>query len=201
MEALLTIKVNKVESRLTYHKTDILDSNEKHIAIAICAPADFGVKSGLLRKMWTKFGGIKQLRKQHKELGDCTVRVENFYLITKYRNTDITYLGILENCLKKIAQICREKKINRLALPKMQGGLDKFDWSKTVALLNEHIECHSYTGETNLLVNYVIDEKDLSISKRIKRLQHDDVVVRDQIEKVRVKKLKGFVIEDGILLK
>ena len=111
MEALLTIKVNKVEDRLIYHKTDILDSNEKHKAI--CAPADFGVKSGLLRNMLTKFGGIKQLRKQHKELGDYTVRLENFYLITKYRNTDITNLGILENCLKKLAQICREKKINR----------------------------------------------------------------------------------------
>ena len=126
MEALLTIKMNKVEDRLIYHNTDILNSNEKHMAI--CAPADFGVKSDLLRKILTKFGLIKQLRKQHKKLGDCTIRVDNFYLNTKYRNTDITNLGILENCLKKLAQISREKKIKKLALPKMQGGLDKRQW-------------------------------------------------------------------------
>ena len=46
----------------------------------------------------------------------------------------------------------------------MQVGLDKFDWSKTVALLNEHIvsqgiECHIYTGETNLLVNSVMTKR------------------------------------------
>jgi hypothetical protein len=209
MEALLNINSREIEDKLIYHDMNILESEERFKAM--CAPRNFKCNFGLLRNMLRLTGGVKQLRKQQMKIGDCIIRVvkglqANLYLITKYKYTDSSSIEIFEESLKNLAKICKEKKIERIALPKAQSGLDKFKWSDVVVLLNKHIiaqgiECHIYTNQTNLALNSVSTEENLSINEKLKKLQVEDEKIRELKKLVENRKIKGYEIEEGVLLK
>ena len=90
----------------------------------------------------------------------------------------------------------------------MEYGLDRHSWSSVMLLLNKHIvnngiECHVYTNKLKLKVNSVLEfeSENLSIDKNLEKLQREDEEIKEMIKKCNLRKLKGFVIEEGILLK
>ena len=107
--------------------------------------------------------------------------------------------------MKNLEKYCKKNEIQRIALPKMQGGLEKLDWKETKKMINrimlsKGIECHVYTGKENLFISSV-SEENLQIEEKLKKLQLKDEIVKEMINICKSGKLKGFIIEGGVLMK
>lgn len=66
-------------------------------------------------------------------------------------------------------------------------------------LIGKGVNCLVYTN--SFQVNSMQEDEDLSINHKIKRVQLKDDKVKELIQKVKERKIKGFVLEDGVLLK
>jgi O-acetyl-ADP-ribose deacetylase (regulator of RNase III) len=73
-----------------------------------------------------------------------------FYLVTKERYFHKPTMSSLESSLRAMRELCIEKNVRRLAMPRIGCGLDKLDWDKVSELIqrvfhNDDIEITIYT--------------------------------------------------------
>lgn len=61
-------------------------------------------------------------------------------------------------------------------------------------LINSVIECIVHVNEFEQVGN--INDDDLSINNQIKKLQRNDESIRVIIDKVKSKKIEGYILED-----
>jgi hypothetical protein len=127
------------------------------------------------------------------------------YMITKRAAAEQPSYKNFKRCLNRLAEFCIENKISRVSFPKMAYGLDKMNWRKVVVLINkliidQGVHCSVYTNKSRVLVNSIRGKSD-SVKDRIEILQQKDEEISKMKEKVESRKLKGFIIENNILLK
>jgi hypothetical protein len=106
-------------------------------------------------------------------------------------------------CIENLVLICKKRGIREISFPKSGSGMDKLDLIKIITYLNksfidQRIKCHVYT---NAILTHLIRENDLSINQILKKLQVEDKEVAEMIGKTKEKKMKGFFIEEEVLLK
>jgi hypothetical protein len=124
-------------------------------------------------------------------------------LLTKTKVTDNSSYEQLESCLSKLAVICKQRKIKEIGFPKFDGGMDKLDWSRVKALINhilisKGIKCIVYTRGNQ---ERSTSNNELNVNKDIKSLQEKDDEIKELKNKVNSGKIKGFIFEEGVLLK
>ena len=85
------------------------------------------------------FGGIDELRRQSRRVGkvavlpwgDCSI----FYLITKPKYWNKPTYSDLEKTLVELRTNLVDKKLTKLAMPKIGCGLDGLEWPKVRAII------------------------------------------------------------------
>ena len=105
------------------------------------------------------------------------------------------------NCLKDTKKHCKSETVVKLAFPKYGNGLDKLCGKDVENAIEktflDTIECTIYK---NTMAPKEID--DLDINHKMQKLQSQDAQIKKMIEEIKSrKKLQGFVIQDGILMK
>ena len=173
----------------------------------ICIPANIEKLSGVAKTICESYGSISSNKRHKLKVGSCFVKEGNstiFFLVTKKHTSDTPSYENFENCLKDLRENCNKLKIKMLAFPKYGAGLDKLDWNIIKELLNrvltKEIQCTVYLN--NEAFSKVELEENLDINSKIKKLQKQDKFTKELIEaSLNKKNQKGFVLEDGILLK
>ena len=194
IEGILAVTRSKKEvmkDEIIYHQDNILESKEKYIAI--CSPRDMRSTCGILNKIRQRHGET-QLIKQNIRVGDCIVQVDTsgrtiIYLITKNSSSDKPSQESFKQCISKLAKMCKERKIETIAVPKMENGLDRLPWSQVTLILNKFliqkgIQCHVYTGHK--AKDQEEASSSCSINDMIRRQQIKDIIMVIVISNVNV---------------
>ncbi len=106
-----------------------------------------------------------------------------------------------------LASKLKKLNIEKIAIPKVGYGFEKFKWNEVCHLINKHlvgngISVDSYTNKKERVISSIEEEKDnLSIEEELIQLQKQDPEIQCLREKHEEGKLKGFVTERGVLLK
>ena len=137
------------------------------------------------------------------ELGDCFVEQGNrtiFCLVTKLKASNPPSIDHFESALRKLVDECAQLKIQKLAFAKYQQGCDKLNWQEIEELLNRsfaHTTCSVYLNKPKTSM----ENDDLDVSAKIKKLQRVDMTTCKPIERVKNNSIKGFIMEDDIFFK
>lgn len=204
IEALMTIPAQTDE--IKYSDLDIFQSPLSQ-AIVHCITADFKENHGISSEINDKYGEISGLNKHKMKVGSCLTRQNTrtvFSLITKRNANNNSSISNFTVCLNNLLNECRRLKIKELAFVKYKCGLDKMDWSQVGELINRlivknGIQCTVYSNTRKEVKE---TKEDMSINKKLARLQAQDEKCEKIIEKLKTgEKVKGFIIEEGVLLK
>ena len=107
---------------------------------------------------------------------------EEFYIPENFRkqSTDNPSYDTLKETLVSLKESCKKLKINKIAFPKYECGLDKLQWCKVKTIINEvlinaGIHCTVY------LKTHKRDESevDLSVTSNMKKLQRQDEFINN----------------------
>ena len=179
--------------------------------LAVCVPTDLNGKGGIAQELINKFDNVyevnsKRLRKNLK-VGECSVEKNTrtvFFLGTREFSSDTTSYERLDNCLENLVEKCKELNISSVAFAKYGYGLDKLDWNKVKSMINkrvigQNIQCTVYLNH-EVVSN--LNEVDLSLDTKLKQLQKKDEFASGKIKEIeKKKKVKGYILENGVLLK
>lgn len=203
IESLLTITDQKTAiDTIEYVKGDIFQSQIK--TLVVCAPRDFKSRNGVFSEIVEKYNGRSIMRKQNYKLGECSVQKCGghtiIYLLTREHSTSRSSIENFKRSIAKAAEICLNEGIKEIAIPKYGYGLDKLEWSEVSNCLNQKlikigIKVHVYSLE------FKDNEKNESMNELIKVQQEKDVEVKMLKDKIVNKEIKGYTIEEGVLLK
>ena len=124
------------------------------------------------------------------------------FLCTRKQSTDKPSYDTLKETLVSLKESCKKLKINKIAFPKYECGLDKLQWCKVKTIINE-VLINAGINCTVYLKTHKRDESevDLSVTSKIKKLQRQDEFINNKIKDVEKRKEKNFVIEEGVLFK
>ena len=123
---------------------------------------------------------------------------------TREFSSDTTSYERLDNCLENLVEKCKKLNISSVAFAKYGCGLDKLDWNKVKSIINkrvigQNIQCTVYLNSE--VVNN-LNEVDLSLDTKLKQLQKKDEFASGKIKEIeKKKKVKGYILENGVLLK
>src|SRR5690606_32070753 len=85
------------------------------------------------------FGGVDELKKQEKKVGDVAYLKRDgrliFYLITKLKYWNIPSYENLYKSLIAMKNVCVENKVTKLSMPVIACGLDRLEWTKVRELI------------------------------------------------------------------
>ena len=108
---------------------DLLSSGE---SLAHCVSSDFHMNAGVARPIKHRFGGVRELLMQRKEVGEVAYLPREgrliFYLVTKPRFFDRPTLSTLRLCLQELVVLCGRFRLKRLSVSRLGCGLDRLHW-------------------------------------------------------------------------
>lgn len=93
---------------------------------------------GIAAEFKKRFGGLKELQDQNKDIGDvATLERERyvFYMITKERYFHKPTYANFETSLTKLRDLALQAGVKSLSMPKIGCGLDKLDWNRVSDML------------------------------------------------------------------
>ena len=115
---------------ITYKVGDILKC---HGNIAHCVSKDLRMSAGLARKMKSRFGGVGEMKKLKRRVGDIAVIRRNgrsiIGLITKERFWGKPSYTSIEHSLIKLRSYLTDVNQSSVAMPMIGCGLDGKDWN------------------------------------------------------------------------
>ena len=124
--------------------TVIGDLLEDQGSIGHCVSADLKMSKGIARDIKNKFGGLQELQKQKRNVGNVIFLKRRgryiFYLITKPRYWLKPSYSSMRRALSNLNIILLDLQIKRIALPKIGQGLDKLKWSSVEVLIENCID-------------------------------------------------------------
>ena len=124
--------------------TIIGDLLEDHGNIGHCVSSDLKMSRGIARDFKKKFGGVQELQKQRRIVGDVTFIKRRgryiFYMITKQYYWLKPSYSSMRKALSTLNTILLNLRIKRIALPKIGQGLDKLKWSNVKTLIKNYID-------------------------------------------------------------
>jgi O-acetyl-ADP-ribose deacetylase (regulator of RNase III) len=113
-------------------KGDLFSSTD---SLAHCVSTDLHMSKGIATLFKNKFGHVQELQAQNKKTGQVAYTKDSsdryiFYLITKHKYFERpTYIALYE-CLVNLRDICKEKDVTKLSIPRIGCGLDKLEWTR-----------------------------------------------------------------------
>ena len=217
IEALFSITNDNIIEDLIIYKNEEFISKDVKI-IALCSPFEINkVKNGILNKFLKMVTDPSKLSNHDTPVGGCFFQAITggrtlACLITKNSAKDTSSYQQLEKCLNVLLNFCLKNKINIVAFPKIESGMDKLSWKRVASLINKilirnRIECQVYTNielDPNSRAAAELNEfekNSLKIDKDIRVMQNADTEISKLIQKTKKGELKGYVIEDDILFK
>ena len=173
--------------------------------VVVCIPSKIKSINGLAKQIIDSYEVNSRLKRHKLKVGK-SIALESkrtiLFMVTKKINTSKPSYDILNSCLHDLKQLCNKHNITKLAFPKYGASMDKLDWNIISDSLNKiltNIQLTIYLNNEKAPSEEKIDE--LDINTKIKKLQKQDLVIQNLIEKVDKKKLRGFIMENGILMK
>lgn len=123
------------------HVTGNLFSCPADEALAHCISEDCRMGAGIAVKFKKEFGGVDDLKKQKKLVGQCAVLKRSrrfvFYLITKKKYHQKPTYESLKQSLEDMKSHCVLNGITRISMPRIGCGLDKLQWKRVSEILKE----------------------------------------------------------------
>lgn len=129
---------------------------DPNISLAHCVSSDFEMTHGVAVQMRRKFGNLTQLRNLQKRVTDvASLEIAGrhiFYLITKEKFWQKPTCADIFQSLQNLKKICQERKITRLACPRLVIDRDGIKWETIQSMLyyifrNSEIEIKIITPE------------------------------------------------------
>ena len=115
---------------INYKIGNILECNNN---IAHCVSRDIRMSAGLARKMKVHFGGIKEMKRMKRDVGDIVVIKRNGHsiigLITKKYFWKKPLYSNIESSLYKLRSYLTSINQKSIAMPLIGCGLDGKDWN------------------------------------------------------------------------
>lgn len=112
---------------------DLFDA-PKSFSLAHCVSTDLKMEAGIAVKFKEKFGNVEYLKSQNPKLFSiCHIKDDNrfiLYLVTKNYVSEKPSYEDMFNTLLELRNFCVDKRINKLAIPKIGCGLDKLNFRK-----------------------------------------------------------------------
>uniref|UniRef100_A0A1A7Y1C5 O-acyl-ADP-ribose deacylase 1 n=1 Tax=Iconisemion striatum TaxID=60296 RepID=A0A1A7Y1C5_9TELE len=110
-------------------------------ALAHCISEDCRMGAGIAVLFRKRFGGVSELKEQKKQPGQCAVLRQSqrfiYYLITKKRASQRPTYDNLRQSLEDMKSHCVKNNITRISMPRIGCGLDRLEWFKVSAMLEE----------------------------------------------------------------
>ena len=113
-------------------------------SIGHCVSSDLKMSKGIAKDFKEKFGGLLELQKQRRNVGNVIFIKRRgryiFYMITKRHYWLKPSYSSMWKALSNLNIILLNLQIKRIALPKIGQGLDKLKWSKVEAQIRNCID-------------------------------------------------------------
>lgn len=101
-----------------------------------CVSVDLEMGKGIAVEFKRRFGGVEELKNQHKQVGQVAVLERDdryiYYLITKQRYWGKPLLASLEQALIACRNHCEANNVTSLSMPRIGCGLDRLHWTNDV---------------------------------------------------------------------
>ncbi|NHK30256.1 MAG: macro domain-containing protein [Asgard group archaeon] len=134
-------------------KRDLFIVDEDYY-LAHCISSDYIMSAGIAVPFDRKFGLKEQFNKMNSNLlkyPTCILLGRVFNLITKEKVWHKPTYDSLTQSLIKMRKICDEKRIKKIAMPKIGCGIDKLQWSKVSEIIKELFS----DSEIEILICYI----------------------------------------------
>lgn len=125
--------------------------------LAHCISSDFVMGGGIAVPFNNKFDlkeQFRQIKKENPSVLDhptCILLGRVFNLITKNLVFHKPTYETMKQALERMREICVEKSIKKLAMPKVGSGIDKLEWNKVRDIIHEVFS----DSEIEILVCYI----------------------------------------------
>ncbi|XP_041051434.1 ADP-ribose glycohydrolase OARD1-like isoform X1 [Carcharodon carcharias] len=110
-------------------------------ALAHCISEDCRMGAGIAVSFRRRFQSVQELLNQKKKTGDVAVLKAKqryiYYLITKKRAYQKPTYDSLQSSLEAMMRHCLNNGVRRISMPRIGCGLDKLNWDKVAARIQE----------------------------------------------------------------
>ncbi|XP_001370260.1 ADP-ribose glycohydrolase OARD1 isoform X1 [Monodelphis domestica] len=131
------------ENRIVYVKGDLFACPQTD-SLAHCISEDCRMGAGIAVLFKKKFGGVQELLNQQKKSGEVAVLKRDeryiYYLITKKRASHKPTYENLQKSLEAMKTHCLKNGVTDLSMPRIGCGLDRLQWEKVSAMIEEVFE-------------------------------------------------------------
>ncbi|XP_049610510.1 ADP-ribose glycohydrolase OARD1 isoform X1 [Syngnathus scovelli] len=138
-----TLELTNDKWRLN-HVTGDLFSCPVDEAVAHCISEDCRMGAGIAVIFKRKFGGVEEIKAQKKLVGQCAVLKRGkrfvYYLITKKKASQKPTYDNLRQSLEDMRAHCIQHEVTRVSMPRIGCGLDRLNWERVSAMLEEIFE-------------------------------------------------------------
>ena len=119
--------------KLTIEKGNLFSVEGQGYYFAHCISADFALEQGIARQFNRRYDMRNKLIAQEgpftRKQPNCILIDNVFNLVTKkFKYNKPTY-DTIETSLRMMKEVCIEKGITKIAIPKIGCGLDKLNWN------------------------------------------------------------------------
>ncbi|XP_030417259.1 ADP-ribose glycohydrolase OARD1 isoform X2 [Gopherus evgoodei] len=129
--------------RIRYTKGDLFTCPRTD-SLAHCISEDCRMGAGIAVLFKKKFGGIQELLDQQKKSGEVAVLKRDdryiYYLITKKKVSHKPTYENMQKSLEAMKTHCLNNGVTDISMPRIGCGLDRLEWDKVSALLEEVFE-------------------------------------------------------------
>uniref|UniRef100_A0A3B4A4C2 Macro domain-containing protein n=1 Tax=Periophthalmus magnuspinnatus TaxID=409849 RepID=A0A3B4A4C2_9GOBI len=128
---------------ITYVTGDLF-SCPRDESLAHCISEDCRMGAGIAVMFKKKFGGVEELKKQGRQVGQCAVLERDsrfvYYLITKKIYSHKPTYDSLKQSLEDMKSHCAEYGVSKVSMPRIGCGLDRLHWGRVSDILKEVFE-------------------------------------------------------------
>lgn len=116
-----------------------LSNVPEEFALAHCVAADFTMGAGITSQFRQRFGYVNELIRQNARVGEVGVLRKDsryvFFLVIKRFSTQQSKYSDLLRCLIVLRAKMLEKRVRKLAFPKIGCSLDRLEWEQVYDML------------------------------------------------------------------
>jgi O-acetyl-ADP-ribose deacetylase (regulator of RNase III) len=130
---------NNFETTSQIIQGDLFESKAE--VIAHCVSKCFKMGAGIALEFRKRFGCLKELKNQKKEIGECAIlQIKErhiAYMITKEMYYQKPTLQTVEKCLIYLREYLIKNNLKSLAMPRIGCGLDKLAWKDVYEIIDK----------------------------------------------------------------
>jgi hypothetical protein len=131
--------------RLFFKKMDLFKDIHGTVSLVHCISSCASQSKGFAKKLVSFFPENKHLPLNKLRVGTCYENIMSngctiFNLVTKKNKNDKLAIDSLTNAIRSLVEICSQKNLSELKLPRIASGLDNISWRTVLKILqNEFV--------------------------------------------------------------